>query len=241
MKSFAFAAAAALSIAAPSISQAATFNMTNSSFGLGSKDGTLHTLGGPFNNAASNFGQFTLTGTTVPGGAAVSIKTFCVDLNNYLVIPGLFDLASVTSVFSAATALNMTKLLANVTPTDADTSAAMQLAMWELAFDTSATKDVQSGGTQGQFYVTAGNSSAARALANTYLGSLAGWSVPTGGTAYLLVNSADPRNTNGSNQTQIFYVLSAVPESATWGMMIIGFGIVGASMRRRTKVTYRLA
>jgi PEP-CTERM motif len=241
MKRIVLAAAAAFSIVAPSVSQATTVNITNYSFAMGSRDGTLHTTGGPFNNAAASFGQFTLTGTTVPGSAPVSLATYCVDLNHALIIPGLFDVASVTSVFSAATSLNITKLLANVTPTDADTSAAVQLALWELTFDNNSTKDVNAGGTQGQFYVTTGTSSIARSLANTYLSNLSGWSVPTGGTAYLLVNSSSTQNQNAANQIQVFYAVTAVPEAATWGMMIVGFGVVGAATRRRMKVSYRLA
>lgn len=34
---------------------------------------------------------------------------------------------------------------------------------------------------------------------------------------------------------------AAVPEPAAWGMMIVGFGLVGAAMRRRTKVTVNYA
>ncbi|WP_236697445.1 PEPxxWA-CTERM sorting domain-containing protein [Sphingomonas sp. Leaf357] len=33
------------------------------------------------------------------------------------------------------------------------------------------------------------------------------------------------------------FVSGAVPEPATWGMMILGFGVVGAAMRRRAKVS----
>jgi hypothetical protein len=35
--------------------------------------------------------------------------------------------------------------------------------------------------------------------------------------------------------------LSAVPEPAAWGMMIMGFGLVGGALRRRTKTTVRFA
>jgi hypothetical protein len=35
--------------------------------------------------------------------------------------------------------------------------------------------------------------------------------------------------------------LSAVPEPAAWGMMILGFGLVGGALRRRTKMTVRFA
>lgn len=35
-------------------------------------------------------------------------------------------------------------------------------------------------------------------------------------------------------------VASAVPEPATWGMMVLGFGAIGGAVRRRRKVTARL-
>jgi hypothetical protein len=232
MKYLAFAAAAALTVAVPSISHATTINITSSSFApFGSKDGTLHlTSGGPFNGAAANFGQFKLDGTNVTAGnIAVTFYTYCVDLNQALLVPGTFTIQPLSTLFNAATSLNMTKLLANVTPTNADQSAAMQLAMWELAFDTSATKDVQGGANQGQFWVTTGTSATARTLANGYLANLGSWTVPVGGQAQLLYNA--------QNQSQIFYAVAAVPESATWTMMITGFGIVGASLRVRRRKT----
>lgn len=49
----------------------------------------------------------------------------------------------------------------------------------------------------------------------------------------------------GANITGTFTLLSdstaAVPEPATWAMMIAGFGLVGASMRRRQKVSVTYA
>lgn len=46
---------------------------------------------------------------------------------------------------------------------------------------------------------------------------------------------------NGSYAGTIaFAPASAVPEPATWAMMLVGFGAVGYSLRRR-KTTYRLA
>ena len=131
MKRFAFAAAAALSIAVPSVSHAVTINIATSSFALGSKDGTLNlTAGGPFNGATANFGQFKLDGTNASAGnIAVTFYTYCVDLNHALIIPGSFTIQPLSTLFNSATALNMTKLLANVTPTNADQSAAVQLAI----------------------------------------------------------------------------------------------------------------
>ena len=41
-------------------------------------------------------------------------------------------------------------------------------------------------------------------------------------------------------ETANFSVGSAVPEPATWAMMLVGFGAVGYAMRRRKKVTTRI-
>ncbi|QJU57858.1 esterase-like activity of phytase family protein [Sphingomonas sp. AP4-R1] len=56
---------------------------------------------------------------------------------------------------------------------------------------------------------------------------------------------SDNNNSTGQRKTQ-FIVLgvnetSAVPETATWAMFIIGFGAVGGSMRRRTTTRVRFA
>ena len=55
-----------------------------------------------------------------------------------------------------------------------------------------------------------------------------------------VANAADA-NLSGSLTFTYEPAASAVPEPATWGMMIAGFGIMGAAMRTRrrsTKVTY---
>lgn len=47
-------------------------------------------------------------------------------------------------------------------------------------------------------------------------------------------------STNGGQAVFAYNTLAAVPEPATWAMMIVGFGLVGGAMRQRsrTKVTY---
>ena len=46
---------------------------------------------------------------------------------------------------------------------------------------------------------------------------------------------------NGSYGGQLSFTPGAVPEPATWGMMILGFGMVGGAMRRRTTVAFKHA
>ncbi len=233
MKPIMLAAAAALSLVAPSVGNAAV-NITGVSFAPpGTRDGVLHLPTSFVDNTSQSFGEFKLTGTDTVTSAPVTLYTYCVDLFHGLFAPSTFTVQSLTPYFSAAKATNITKLLANTTATNADTSAAIQLAMWEIVYDNPPSFNVNSGAGQGNFYVTAGNSSTARTLANTYLANLSTWTVPTGGTAYLLYNER--------NQSQVYYAMTPVPEAATWGMMIVGFGVVGASLRRRGQVSYRLA
>lgn len=45
----------------------------------------------------------------------------------------------------------------------------------------------------------------------------------------------------GNGQLTISPVAAAVPEPATWAMMILGMGLIGFAMRRRQKVTTRIS
>ncbi len=45
-------------------------------------------------------------------------------------------------------------------------------------------------------------------------------------------------NTNNSGSFTVS--VSAIPEPATWGMLILGFGVMGGAMRRRAKHTMRV-
>jgi PEP-CTERM motif len=231
MKSFAFAAAAALSLATPSVSHAVTVDITSSGFSNGSKSGVLHLTGSAFDGQTASFGQFKLDGVYSPGGSPVTFFTYCVDLYHSLIIPGTFTIQPLTSIMTAAKADDITKLLFYNSPTTDVQSAAIQLAVWEIAFEGTAIRNVDAGALAGTFFASAGDSATARSTANTYLANLGALAMPTGVTATVLYAQ--------NNQIQVF--LSPVPEAATWGMMIIGFGIVGASLRRRAKLSYRIA
>lgn len=62
-----------------------------------------------------------------------------------------------------------------------------------------------------------------------------GKTVLTGGTYTLTFQALD----SGSDNTAFIDAVSvaAVPEPATWGMMLLGFGMVGAGLRRRRTAT----
>jgi hypothetical protein len=55
------------------------------------------------------------------------------------------------------------------------------------------------------------------------------------GSNGILFDFAGMDYTNASGFTATFSNVSAVPEPATWALMLVGFGAVGASMRSRTR------
>lgn len=234
MKIFLGTALAAMAMAtiAPAPSQAATlFNI--SSIGLdspGGKNGTISYAPTSF-SVNAGIGRLALNGTDAASDP-VSFLTYCIDIFHF-VHAGPFTLQAASSILSNPTKLGqLSALLANADPlvVDATTSAAAQLAVWEIAFETGTSAyDLNAGDLK----VTGGNSAGARTLANSYLANVIGgtWQ-PSGGKLEVLYAP--------DNQIQLLSV-AAVPEPATWAMLIGGFGLVGASMRRRRKFALALA
>ena len=61
---------------------------------------------------------------------------------------------------------------------------------------------------------------------------------PDGG---LYITSIDLRSSGQALEVDNFGVIAAVPEPATWGMMLLGFGVMGVSLRRRRRSLPTLA
>ncbi|QDZ09212.1 PEP-CTERM sorting domain-containing protein [Sphingomonas panacisoli] len=139
-------------------------------------------------------------------------------------------------------------LLTNTTPllnaatgqTAINISAATQMAVWEIMFETQSTWSVTAN-TSAFYMTTPGSSSgsntaaltSAETLANTYLTNVKNstWTVNNN---YALNVLSSP-----SRQDQVF--LTAVPEPATWGMLVLGFGLVGGALRSRRRSASVLA
>lgn len=227
MKRFTLATAVAAAIMTPAAAQAATtIKITNYAFPVGSQTGTMHYAGSPFNGGGVRAGEFKLTGMNLTTGGSASFMTYCVDILRALTVPGTFTVAPLSTLFTGVKATNVNKLLTNTNPATADQSAAVQLAMWEIVFESGPTFNVNAGVNQGAFWMTGGSSGAARTLANSYLANLPSWNVSTTHTARLLYSP--------TNQSQVY--LAAVPEPETWAMMVFGFMLVGATLRRRNPI-----
>jgi hypothetical protein len=234
-KSLALVAAAGLVlIASPAIAQ--PVNITNVAFNPGSLTGTIKST--PFNGNA-NIGRFQFTGNYVGSGAAFSELTYCIDLlkfvslgtvnySDYTVTP----LSAVAGI-SAGKASALNALLTNAAPllagatgqTAANISAGTQMAVWEILYETGANWSVTDASSAFSVGGTNGDLTAARGFANAYLSNVASGSWAASSNFELRALNSPTR------QSQVF--LAAVPEPATWAMMILGFGAIGATLRRR--------
>ncbi|QQV76755.1 FxDxF family PEP-CTERM protein [Sphingomonas aliaeris] len=59
---------------------------------------------------------------------------------------------------------------------------------------------------------------------------------------YTFTTNGSLRGTNGAYGGSVAFNPSAVPETATWGMMILGFGMIGAAARsRKVKTSVKFA
>ena len=234
-KALALAAAAGLAmIASPALAQPVT--ITNVAFNPGAVTGTIKST--PFNGAV-NIGQFQFTGTLGGSGAPFSALTYCIDLTKFVSLGNvnytdytIVPISSVGTISSAkagalnALLTNSLSLLAGATgQTAINISAARQMAVWEILYETGANWSVTDANSAFSIGGSGAPLTAAQSLANSYLSNVASSSWTASGDYQLRVLNSPTR------QSQVF--LAAVPEPATWAMMIMGFGAIGATLRRR--------
>jgi PEP-CTERM motif len=176
-------------------------------------------------------GRLKLSGTDLSTMTAAQYLTYCVDIFHNL-HTGQFTMPGLPSY--VANPLKRTQLASYVGNASGfitsavtaaarkDASAAVQMGVWEILYEGSGTFNLGAG----DFSISAGDSATARALANGWLGNV------TSGSWQPLPHTQLGFLYNQANQSQIF--LSNVPEPATWAMLLIGFGMIGASARRNS-------
>ena len=211
IKSAALAVAVSgLFAAQPALADSLTFN----GFSNGSISASITS---PISLSASA-GGISMTNTTP--SPDVSFQAWCVDIFNTLASPSSYTLQSASTFYSAdpgkATALShlASNYLSSVT--NATTSGAFQLAVWEIVNEASG------GGYNlgaGNFKATSGDATAVT-TANTWLSNLSG-SVTMTASVW------------SSGSSQDVAVFAPVPEPETYAMMLAGLGLMGFVARRR--------
>ena len=205
--------------------------------------GTLH-LTDPNYAVTAYVGVINLHGELVnEGNVTTDLKVFCIDITNDLA-NGTFTettLANIESdqggmahvLYTSAQVQNLTRFLAyarNQGITDSFSSAVAQLGVWEIISEASTDYtgyDLNSGNLR-----VDGMDSNVLSAANSWIAASQNQST-LGYTLHVL----DP---GAHNQMQAFVtylpgnnVQLGVPEPATWGMIVLGFGLLGSALRRR--------
>jgi hypothetical protein len=201
------------------VSAPASASLVQNSFANGSINVTL--------NRPGQAGQSTSVGGFTGVFNGVSFMSYCIELaqqfsfgtvyNSYSSVP--VASAPNTSPMGPLKALDLSKLMAAHFATSFATTtstAAMQLAIWEIVYETRTTYDVNSGA----FEVTAGDN-AARNAANLLLASLPG------------LTATAPLTALGSPNNQDFITIIPVPPSIA---LFAGGLLLGLWGVRRRKV-----
>jgi hypothetical protein len=179
-------------------------------------------------------GQFAFTGRNTQNNDPFSVFSYCLDFTRTLT-GGNFTLGPISSFVSNATKQGqLAALLRNTNPLLAATTdvnlqsriaASVALSIWEIVFEAGV------GGysvTNGDFS-TFGDFVDIQAQADSYLAAVLNGPLGNVNTLGALVAF--------DNQSQVFLLGGGagggVPEPATWAMMIAGFGMIGAALRRR--------
>ena len=153
--------------------------------------------------------------TILNGGP--SFTSYCIDLyqtlnfadpayTGYNIVPG-----SLHAFANSNANVDLGRLFgAGHTISDSVTSAAFQVAIWEIAYETSGTYDLTKGSAT--FAGGAGGPTSALTLANTWLGSLG-----SHGVSITALESAEHQD--------VVYA-TPVPEPETYALMLAGLGVV---------------
>lgn len=191
--------------------------------------------------------------TAVSGPLSIMGSEFAFDFNpsidrlrivsntnqNYVFNPNDSSLSQVTSVFYGADDANagMDPEIGAAAYTGSTFGGPTQLYSIDTNLDVLTTQANSAGtlGTVGRLGVDLGSRT-------SFDISGSGAFVQNGRNFYSVDLATGALTSLGMTDRSLFGIaVSAVPEPATWGMMILGFGVVGGAMRRRPRVAVRFA
>jgi len=234
-KFFLRAAVAAAMLATGLAAQAGTVTLTSYKYGQNNVNVTLSSPNTPktYNSGAGAF-TATLSGFAGYDG---SYESYCVDLYEYFT-PGQaysgYTLLNADSYFDAAKAETLGKLIgygtgligAAAAGMKDDVSTALQLAIWEVVYDSNATLDSGPFRDGGSF----------RAQANSLLSASAGYSGAINYELFVL-SSGRPLGTAAGQQDQLIWKESPsrrdLPEPASLALVGLALGGAAFASRRR--------
>jgi hypothetical protein len=181
-------------------------------------------------------GRFAFTGHNTQTNDPFSVLSYCLDFTRTLT-GGNFALSPISSFVSNTTKqAQLAALLRNTNPLFAATTdvslqsriaASVALSVWEIVFEAGTSGYSVTNGD----FSTFGDFVDIQTQADSYLAAVL--SGPLGNISNLGALVAF------DNQSQVFLIGGGagggVPVPATWAMMIVGFGLIGAALRRRRR------
>jgi hypothetical protein len=229
--------------------------VTTSSVSLPNGNTTVN-IDGSFGTTTDGGGSADITGTIGLQTNIGVLNTYCVDLFDYISLgSNTYNFSqsaltagtsyktgsSSTGTFTQAQVNTLTALLTNGTLQTQNTvnTAALQVAIWEVEYDTAAANGSYNLSTADSFYFTAtsdSNSAATLAQAQTYLNDATGYqNGSTWVAATWLTNSThfiELLTSNPAGTQNLIYL--ATPEPST--VALFGIGLIGLWAVRRRKL-----
>jgi len=226
------ACATALCVSLATQAQASTLLVTGTSVVYPSNPAVTASL--HLSNPATNYSSVYVSPQYLTGtldGNAVNLFAYCVDILDPSG-PGTFNVVSLLDYLNG----NTTKynqiaavIAAAGGPVNKYSDAAAQAAIWELMYETSPF-----GASTGSFRIdNVRNDPTLIADTNSLLLQAQDNAGGTGSNLQLYVAK------NSTKQDMLFWNRSAVPESSSWAMMLLGFGGIGLQMRRQRSISLR--